>query len=87
MDAEQLPLQQGLTTGNYVIAHQHTAMINSVSEAGNLIRVTAGIFYQGVIGGCSCADDPAPINESDEYCEVRIEIDKATAETTIALHG
>ncbi|OFZ68653.1 MAG: hypothetical protein A2V79_09675 [Betaproteobacteria bacterium RBG_16_56_24] len=86
-DAEQLPLQQGLTFGNYVIANQHTAMINSVSEAENLIRVTAGIFYKSVIGGCSCTDDPTPINEIEEYCEVLIEIDKATAETTIALQS
>ena len=46
MDAEQLPLQQGLTTGNYAISNQLTAMINSVSETENLIRVTAGIFYK-----------------------------------------
>lgn len=87
MDAEQLPLQQGLTTGNYVLANPFTVMINSVSEAENLIHVTAGIFYQSVIAGCSCADDPTPINKNNEYCEVWLAIDKSTAETTIMLNG
>ena len=85
MDAEQLPLQQGLTTGNYAVSNQLTAMINSVFETENLIRVTAGIFYKGVIGGCSCADDPTPVNENNEYCEVRLDIDKATAATAVSL--
>jgi len=85
MDAESLPLQQGLTTGNYVIANRHTAMINSVSETENHIHVTAGIFYKSVIGGCSCADDPTAINENNEYCEVRLDIDKATAATAVSL--
>jgi len=85
MDAGQLPLQQGLTTGNYAVSNQLTAMINSVSEAEHHIRVTAGIFYKSVIGGCSCADDPTPVNENNEYCVVRLEIDKATAATSVSL--
>ena len=85
MDAEQLPLQQGLTTGNYAISNQLTVMINSISEAENHIRVTAGIFYKSVIGGCSCADDPTFINENNEYCEVRLDIDKASAATAVSL--
>ena len=85
INPEALPLQQGLSTSSYVIDTPFTAMINSVTESENLIRVTAGIFYQGVIAGCSCADDPTPINENNEYCEVQLDIDKATAVTTIAL--
>jgi hypothetical protein len=85
MDAEQLPLQRGLTTGNYVIDNQHTAMINSISEVENHIYVTAGIFYKSVIGGCSCADDPTPVNENNEYCVVRVDIDKTTAVANVSL--
>ena len=60
-------------------------MINNVSDAQSVIRVTVGIFYTGIIAGCSCADDPTPVEENTEYCEVQLEIDKKTAETTIAL--
>ena len=85
IDVDQLPLQQGLNIGNYVLAHPRTAMVNSVYEAENLIHVAAGIFYQSVISGCGCADDPTPTNENNEYCEVRLEIDKSSGETAVVL--
>ena len=84
LDAAQLPLQQGLTTGSYAL-DGHKAMIIDVTEEAGLIRVKAGIFYSGIIAGCSCADDPTPVNEESEYCVVQLDIDKQTAETTIAL--
>lgn len=60
-------------------------MINAVSEEAGFIRARAGIFYTGVIAGCSCADDPTPVDEQNEYCDVRVDIDKQTGEATIAL--
>ncbi len=83
--AGHLPLQQGLSSGNYVTDDPITVMINSVAEMENIIRVRAGIFYQGVLGGCSCADDPTPTSESNEYCEVQLDIDRTTAATTVTL--
>lgn len=83
--ADELPLQQGLATGNYVADAPVTIVINRVSDAGQTIRVLAGIFYQGVIGGCSCTDDPTPVSEINEYCEVRLDIDKASADASIYL--
>ena len=71
--------------GNYVTADPITVMINKITEMENVIRVRAGIFYQGVMGGCSCADDPTPTSKINEYCEVQLDIDKATAATTVAL--
>ena len=47
--------------------------------------MNAGIFYRSVIGGCSCADDPTPVDEQAEYCEVVVEIDKVTAEAKVTL--
>ena len=87
MGADHLSLQQGLSNGNYVTDAPITVMINSVAEMENVIRVKAGIFYQGVLGGCSCADDPTPTSESNEYCEVQLDIDKTTSETSIALQS
>lgn len=85
MDAGQLPLQQGLTTGSHAIGDKLDVMIIGVSEDAGFIRVKAGIFYSGIIAGCSCADDPTPINEESEYCVVRLNINKLTAETTVVL--
>lgn len=85
MGVEQLPLQQGLSTSSYALGDDLSVMIIRVSDGENFIRVKAGIFYRGIIAGCSCADDPTPIGENNEYCEVQLEIDKATAETTVEL--
>ena len=83
--AEQLPLQHALTTGNYVADAPVTITINSITEMPKVIRVRAGIFFQSVIGGCSCADDPTPVSEINEYCEALLEIDKTTADTVIMI--
>jgi hypothetical protein len=85
MDAGQFPLQQGLSTGSYAIDDKFNVMIISVSEAAGSLHVKAGIFYSGIIAGCSCADDPTPVNEESEYCVVQFDINKLTAETTVAL--
>ena len=85
MGADQLPLQQGLSTGSYALDSKLHAMIIGVSEGADFIQVKAGIFYSGVIAGCSCADDPMPVNEENEYCVVQFNISKITAETMVAL--
>lgn len=82
---DQLPLQQGLSTGSHATSAPVTVVVNSVTEMDDVIRVKAGIFYQSVISGCSCEGDPTPISENTEYCEVLLDIDKATAVTAIAL--
>jgi hypothetical protein len=85
MDAGQLPLQHGLVTGSHVVDKQHRAMILGVTETSNIIQARAGIFYTSVIAGCNCADDPTPVDENAEYCEVRFDIDQRTAEATVTL--
>ncbi|ADE11475.1 hypothetical protein [Sideroxydans lithotrophicus] len=81
----QLPLQQGLSTGNYVADEPITVVINKVVEMDDVIRVTAGIFFRSVIGGCSCADDPTPASDIDEYCELQLDINRMSAATTVSL--
>jgi hypothetical protein len=82
---EQLPLQQGLSTGSFVLDGERKVMIIGVSEDGSLIRARLGIFYRAILAGCSCADDPMPVNEENEYCEVQLDIDRETAEATVLL--
>jgi hypothetical protein len=85
LDAAQLPLQQGLALSSHVTDRPFQAMVIGVREAPGVIRVKAGIFYTGVIAGCSCADDPTPIDEQNEYCVVQLDIDRATADATVTL--
>lgn len=85
LDAPALPLQQGLARSSHVSERPFQAMIIGVREEAARIRVKAGIFYSGIIAGCSCADDPTPIDELDEYCVLQLDIDRTTAETTVTL--
>lgn len=85
MDAALLPLQQGLSQSSYTDGAGRSVMILSMADEAGFIRVKTGIFYTGIIPGCSCADDPTPMSEIAEHCEVQFDIDKITAETTITL--
>lgn len=85
LDATQLPLQQGLTTSSYALADKLKVSVIRVTEEARFVRVKAGLFYTGIIAGCSCADDPTPVDEVTEYCEVQIDMDKTTAKATISL--
>jgi len=85
LDGKLLPLQQGLSHSSYAIEDDFSVVILGVSEGNGSIYVKAGIFYTGVIPGCSCADDPTPNNEYAEQCEVEFTIDKRTAETCVRL--
>lgn len=80
-----LPLQQGLSHSSYAVEGKFHVMIIDVSEEPDFIRAKTGIFYTGLIPGCSCADDPTPVTEYSEYCEVRFDISKKTAATTVTL--
>jgi hypothetical protein len=85
LNASALPLQQGLARSSHVTDHPFQAMILGAHEEAGLIRVKAGIFYTGVIAGCSCADDPTPVDELNEYCVLQFDIDRTTADTTVTL--
>ena len=85
LDVGVLPLQQGLSQGSYSNGKGLSVMIIDISDEPRLIRAKTGIFYTAIIAGCSCADDPTPLDELAEYCEVRFDINKTTAETTVTL--
>jgi hypothetical protein len=85
LDAASLPLQQALAVSSHVSDRPVQAMLISVNEDAGHLCIKAGIFYTGVIAGCNCADDPTPVDELNEYCMVKLCIDRITAETTVAL--
>lgn len=80
-----LPLQQGLSRSSHVSGDKYEVVVLGASEVPGRIKVKAGVFYQGIIAGCSCADDPTPVDEQTEYCVLEFSIDKQTAETAVTL--
>jgi len=85
MSVDQLPLQQALTSSSYALDNNIKSIVINKSENSDAIRIKAGVYYTGIIAGCNCADDPSPADEIPEYCVVRIDIDKKTAEAKIIL--
>ena len=85
LDVDLLPLQQGLAQSSYTSGANRSVLVLNVTDGEGYIRAKTGIFYTGIIAGCSCADDPTPISELTEYCEVQFDIDKKTADTTVTL--
>lgn len=85
LGVEGLPLQQGLTGSSYATGARPQVMVIRATEADGAIRVRAGVFYTGIIAGCSCADDPTPVEEQAEYCMLQVDIDRVTGAATIAL--
>lgn len=85
INPELLPLQQGLSLSSYVGNSPFNAIILNIAEDSNSFKVKAGIFYTGIIAGCSCSDDPSPTDEQNEYCELLFNINKTTSETIVTL--
>jgi hypothetical protein len=74
-----------LASGSYVHGDELGVMLLGSSATPGAIRAKVGVFYRGVIAGCSCADDPTPVDTTTEYCELQLEIDRESAETRVTL--
>lgn len=72
-----LPLDKGVAQGGYVDDSRITALVLHAAEAGGAIQARVGVFFTEIVANCGCGDDPMAQNA---YCELRIVIDKASAE-------
>lgn len=87
LDGRKLPLQAGLSLSSYALFDDFKVMVLNTEEDRDFIFVKTGLFYTGIISGCSCADDPTPLDEQNEYCEVLFKIDKCNGMTEVSLLG
>jgi len=85
LDTAILPLQAALSQSNQVSDIAIDPVILRSSETESAIQIRVGIFYIGVIAGSCCADDPTPMCEQLEYCEILCVIDKVTAAVSFTL--
>ena len=77
-----LPLEQATTQGGQVDDSNIAANVIEVREHGDWVCARVGIFFNEVVGGCSCGDDPLSVNA---YCQIQVSIDRASAEAEFAL--
>jgi hypothetical protein len=85
LERDALPLQQGLRHGSHALPERLEVMFIGAEEAGDCLRVRAGLHYASIIAGCSCADDPTPVDEVPEYCVVEVAIDRHSGEAGVRL--
>lgn len=85
LEAGALPLQEGLSRSSHANPDSLEVVILGITEAADHVSVRAGLFYTGIIAGCSCADDPTPVDEINEHCVVLLEMDKHTGRASVTL--
>jgi len=83
LDTGLLPLQDGLSQTSYVVDDAISVIILNVTETLDVIHVKTGVIYAGINAGSCCADDPTPVCEQTEYCEMQFDINKITAASTV----
>jgi len=77
-----LPLHKGTTQGGMVDDSDISATIIKFSANETAVQAKVGVFFNEVIGGCSCGDDPLSENA---YCEILLLIDQETGEVSFAI--
>jgi hypothetical protein len=77
-----LPLEKGVAYGGLVDDSNLAVSILRSTDAGSAIVVRVGVFFTEVIAGCNCDEDPQSI---PAYCELRVDIDKLSAEADMTL--
>ena len=77
-----IPLHQGTSQGGIVDDNNISVLILNSDEVDDFIKIKTGIFFNEIIGGCNCHDDPVSENS---YCEMEISINKKTAEVKFTL--
>jgi hypothetical protein len=85
LEAGALPLQEGLSLSSHANPDSLEVVILGVTEEAEQVSARVGLFYTGIIAGCSCADDPTPVDEINEHCEVSLRMDKRTGWTSVTL--
>lgn len=86
LDPHKLPLQAGLQNSSYISEEAFSPVILQTSGNKHQIDLKVGIFYTGIIAGCSCADDPSPMDTQNEYCEILLTLNRKTAQADISLN-
>ena len=85
LTVKELPLQKGLSVSSIALDTTLKVLVLKKEEEEGILKVKAGVFYTGVIAGCNCTDDPSPMDEQSEYCEIEVSINKLRGDAKVIL--
>jgi len=75
LSADELGLERALRSGN-AVDYRSVLWTVSGKSHGDPAQIRAGVFFNSMIAGCSCADDPGPADLINEFCEALITLDE-----------
>ena len=81
----ELPLQAAMCHGSNVTDEPIGISVLGYQHLDNQLQVRIGVFFSSLIAGCSCADDPTPVQPIPEYAEMQVDIHLQTGEARISL--
>lgn len=79
LGATGLPLAQATTPSSYLANAPISVNVRQVTDTGTAIEANLGVFFTEIAASCGCGAEPM---EQHGYCELRVRIDKVTAEAT-----
>lgn len=82
---QELPLQQALTRSSQVSRSPRNAVVLHTARNTEYLQLKVGVFYSGVVAGSCCSDDPTPLDEEPEYCELQFNIQPSDGMATVQL--
>lgn len=82
LKATALPLDSAATPGCHVEDSPVCVTVTQSAEDARSIQARVGVFFTEVVANCGCGDDPFL---QSAYCELRIDIDKTSAEAAFAV--
>lgn len=82
LPAGTMPLDQGTSQGGFVDDENIAVTVLRAKDGEDSVQADVGVFFTEVVAGCSCGDEPMA---QHAYCEIRVRIDKATAETEFSV--
>lgn len=85
LDKTQLPLQQGLTQGNWVVEQPIQLLILDLQTNAEFLSIKTLIFYSSLNAGSCCENDPTPLCELSETITMLLQISRHNAATQIRL--
>ena len=85
LPASVLRLEKALLRGSHVLPEPPQVMLLNAAGDERTLQLRAGIFFASVLAGCNCADDPGPMDEYQEYCQVTFLLDRVTAVADFAV--
>lgn len=82
---ETLRLQDASRYGSYALQDELSLSLLSWTENAEEVRLRVSLFFTSVIAGCSCADDPTPLDKVNEHAVLTVTLNKQRHDLEVEL--